>query len=328
MPLHRIKDFDPDYRNHFDEHDLKGLDLYTGNEKIGTVDDILVDDEGQLRYLLVNTGLWILGKKVLFPIGLARIDYEHNRVYADRLTKVQAEALPEYTEDKALGQDYEEQVRNVYRSSSFSPSQGDPAKYGVGYSGASDLEAGGKRETPANYGVGYSGVDSRAVGANNVPGSDREISSNPYNPTTYKYEQEPDLYALTENNHPSLKLYQERLVIDKTRQKTGEAVLSKRVETETATASITIDKERVVVEQIPTSAGTVVKPSEAMFQEGEVSRIEIYEEVPTFQKEAFIREEVRVIKVVDQETATTEETLRREELDINTDGNPVIKPNK
>ncbi len=324
MALHRIKDFDPDYRNHFDQHDVKGLDLYTGNEKIGTVDDILVDDGGQLRYLLVNTGLWILGKKVLFPIGLARIDYDNNRVYADKLTKVQVEALPEYTEDKLMGQDYEEQVRDVYRPSKFNSSQENPANYGVGYGGASDPQARQNQETPVNYGVGYSGVESPTLVENKAAmGNEDGGYVNP-NPSAYSYEQEPDLYALTESNHPSLKLYQERLVANKTRQKTGEAVISKRIETETATASISLDKERVVVEQMPVTGDTVIAPGEATFQGGEVSRIEVYEEVPAFQKEAFVREEVRVSKVVDQETATAEENLRREELDVNTDGSPVI----
>ncbi len=59
MPLHRIKEFDPDYRNHFDNQDVIGSDVYSGNEKIGSVDDLLVDESGNFRYFVVNTGLWI-----------------------------------------------------------------------------------------------------------------------------------------------------------------------------------------------------------------------------------------------------------------------------
>lgn len=117
MALHKIKDFDPDYKMHFDDYDFKGLDLYTGNDKIGSVDDVLVDDEGQLRYLVINTGVWLLGKKVLFPIGRARIDYERDRVYADNLTKAQVEALPEFTNNTTVDYHHEEQVRGVYRGS-------------------------------------------------------------------------------------------------------------------------------------------------------------------------------------------------------------------
>jgi uncharacterized protein (TIGR02271 family) len=303
MALHRIKDFDPDYRNHFDEHDIKGLDLYSNSEKIGSVDDILVDDEGQFRYLIINTGIWILGKKVLFPIGQAHIDYSDRRVYANSLTKDQVEALPEFTDDMTADYDHEEQVRGIYRASLPNRQQ----------------------DAPASYGVGYAGAESAPPTLNTAPILDLEAGYAGYDRDTYTYEAEPDLYALNEQNHPSLKLYEERLVSSKSRQKTGEAVISKRVETETATASVPIDKERIVVERVPSSSGAAVDPDEASFQEGEVSRIEVYEEVPEFHKEAFVREEVRVSKVVDQETVTAEEELRREELDVDADSRPLIQ---
>ncbi len=304
MALHKIKDFDPDYSKHFDNGDVKGLDLYAANEKIGSVEDVLVDDEGQFRYLIINTGLWILGKKVLFPIGRARIDYNDRRVYADNLDKAQVEALPEFTDDLTVDYDHEEKVRGVYRSSTPTAQQNAPAAYGVGYAGADSAPDTLNTSPILNLEAGYAGYDR----------------------DTYTYDKEPDLYSLNEQNHPDLKLYEERLITSKTRQKTGEAVINKRVETETARASVPIDKERVVIERIPTTnSETVAAPSEATFQEGEVARMEVYEEVPEFHKEAFVREEVRVSKVVDQETVTAEETLRREELDINTDGHPVVK---
>jgi uncharacterized protein (TIGR02271 family) len=303
MALYRIKDFDPDYRNHFEEHDIKGLDLYSNNEKIGSVDDVLVDDEGQFRYLIINTGIWILGKKVLFPIGQARIDYNDRRVYADNLTKAQVESLPEFTDDMTVDYDHEEQVRGVYRASLPNMQQ----------------------DAPASYGVGYAGAESAPATLNTAPILDLEAGYAGYDRDTYTYEAEPDLYALNEQNHPNLKLYEERLVSSKSRQKTGEAVITKRVETETATASVPIEKERIVIERVPANPETVINPGEANFQEGEVSRMEVYEEVPEFHKEAFVREEVRVSKVVDQETATAEEELRREELDVDVEGRPLVQ---
>jgi len=48
--------------------------------------------------------------------------------------------------------------------------------------------------------------------------------------------------------------------------------------------------------------------------------IETYEETPDIHKEAFVCEEVKVKKVVDQETVEAQETLRREELDVDTEG--------
>jgi uncharacterized protein (TIGR02271 family) len=317
MALYRIKDFDPDYQIHCDNHDLRGLDLYTGNDKIGSVDDVLVDDQGQLRYLVINTGVWILGKKVLFPIGRSRIDYERNRVYADNLTKAQVEALPEFTNDMTVDYHHEEQVRGVYRNSMRSVEQSVPVEQSV------SVEQSG----PLDY--NYSAT------AGKLPISDSGSTLNPnvahegYDRDSYKYEKEPDLYTLTEQNHPNLKLYEERLVTGKTRQKAGEAVVSKRVETETARASVGIEKERIVVERVPVNGETAIAPGEANFQAGEVSRLDVYEEVPEFRKEAFVREEVRVNKVVDQETVTAEEQLRREELDVkDAKGRPISDSTK
>ncbi|MGI8503907.1 MAG: YsnF/AvaK domain-containing protein, partial [Hassallia sp.] len=142
-----------------------------------------------------------------------------------------------------------------------------------------------------------------------------------YNRDTYNYEHEPSLYNLNDQSNQTLKLYEERLVASKTRVKTGEVSVGKHIETETARVSVPIEKERVVIERVtPTTSEAVVDSRELQFQEGEVARIELYEETPDIHKEAFVREEVRVRKVVDKETVEAQETIRREELDIDTEG--------
>ena len=301
MALHKIKDFDPDYSQHFDDRDVKDMDLYVADEKVGSVDDILVDDNGQFRYLVINTGVWILGKKVLLPIGRAQIDYDRQRVYCQNLTKAQVEALPELTEETTVDYEHEEQVRGVYRASM--PAKQPPTMDTMG----------GTATIPVTTGASMLSVEDGYV----------EQEGYVYDRDTYSHDKEPDLYAMNEDNHPSFKLYEERLVAGKQRQKTGDAVISKRIETETAQASVPIEKERVVIERVPVSGATAVAPGEATFQAGEVSRMDVYEEVPEFHKEAFVREEVRVNKVVDKETATAKEQIRREELDVNIDGHPT-----
>ena len=64
-----------------------------------------------------------------------------------------------------------------------------------------------------------------------------------------------------------------------------------------------------------------------LFHEGEVARVDVYEETPDIHKEAFVREEVRVRKEVDQKVVNAEEQLRREELDVDTQGRPVVDKN-
>jgi len=125
-------------------------------------------------------------------------------------------------------------------------------------------------------------------------------------------------------NTQQVNLYEERLVADKTRVKTGEVNIGKHVETETARVNVPVDKERVVVERTtPTNAGTPVAPGEANFREGEVARVEIYEERADIHKEAVLREEVNIRKEVEHDTVQAEEKIRREELDIDRQGRGV-----
>ncbi|MCC3406181.1 MAG: DUF2382 domain-containing protein [Microcoleus sp. PH2017_10_PVI_O_A] len=283
MALQRIADFEPNYKEEiFAGDDIKGFDVYAGDsdEKVGTVYDALVDETGRFRYLVVDTGIWIFGKKVLLPIGSARFDYGAHRVYATGLrSKAQAEQLPAYNELEPVDYDREEQVRGVYRNQ-----------------GTAASTAAASKATPASY--------------------DR---------SNYSYDMDRPLYETNEQNHQNLKLYEERLVANKQRAKTGEVAVGKRVETETARASVPIEKERVVIERVtPVEAGRVVSVGEADFQSGEVARMEVYEETADIHKEAYVREEVNVRKEVVRSTVDGEETLRREELDIQTDGTPVV----
>lgn len=282
MALQKIEEFYPNYREEiFAGDDIKGFDVYAGDsdEKVGSVYDALVDETGRFRYLVIDTGIWIFGKKVLLPIGSARFDYGARRVYATGLrSKAQAEQLPAYNESEALDYDREEQVRGIYRQQTPTASA------------ASNVSA------PASY--------------------DR---------SNYSYEMDRPLYETNEQNHQTLKLYEERLIANKSRAKTGEVAVGKRVETETARASVPIEKERVVIERVtPVEAGQVVSVGDADFQSGEVARMEVYEETADIHKEAFVREEVSVKKEVVRTTVDGEETLRREELDIKTDGTPVV----
>ncbi|WP_375477495.1 DUF2382 domain-containing protein [uncultured Nostoc sp.] len=320
MVLYKLEDFEPSYQESFDGHDIKGLGVYTQgtDEKVGTVSDVLVDEEGHFRYLVVDLGFWIFGKKVLLPIGRARIDYNVDRVYTIGLTREQAEDLPEFDERQTLDYDYEERVRGVYRQ---------PTNYNLPVEAA----------TPLDPLVGLDPLGSPVTPLGTTPTYARDsytseneppLGTTPTTPSyardSYTYENEPTLYGLNEQDHQTLKLYEERLIASKRRQKTGEVTIGKHVETDTARVAVPVERERVVIERVtPADAGTAVSGREADFREGEVARIEIHEETADVRKEAFLREEVRVRKVVDQDTVETQETVRREELDVNSGNLPI-----
>ncbi|MBE9208325.1 DUF2382 domain-containing protein [Nostoc sp. LEGE 06077] len=298
MALYKLNEFDPDYRESFQGNDIKGLGVYTEgtDEKIGSVNDVLVDDEGHFRYLVVDLGFWIFGKKVLLPVGRSRIDYGRDRVYAVGMTREQAEDLPEFDE-RQVDYDYEERVRGVYRNPKYSSTNVDTAT---------------PLDTTATLDTGYTATPTTPV---TTPTFSRD---------SYNYNEEPSLFGLNEQNHQTLKLYEERLVANKRRQKTGEVNVGKRIETETARVAVPVESEHVVIERItPDDAGRTISPGEADFREGEVARVEIYEETADIRKEAFVREEVRVRKVVEQDTVEAQETIRREELDVNAPGLPI-----
>ncbi|OUL29097.1 photosystem reaction center subunit H [Nostoc sp. T09] len=305
MALYKLDDFDPNYRDTFQGDDIKGLGVYAEgrDEKIGSVSDVLVDDEGHFRYLVVDLGFWIFGKKVLLPIGRARIDYNTDRVYAIGMTREQAEDLPEFNERSGVDYDYEERVRGVYRRP---------------VDATRSVDASSVVDTPTPLDA------SAPLDTNYQPLTTPNYPT--YNRDTYTYDHEPSLYNINERDNQTLKLYEERLIAGKRRQKAGEVAIGKRVETETASVSVPLERERVVIERVtPTDAGSPVAPGEANFREGEVARVEIYEETPEIRKEAVVREEVRVSKVVEQETSEAQATVRREELDVDTTGGLPIE---
>ncbi len=268
MALYKIADLYPNYQESvFAGYRIQDLEVFSDrdNHKVGSVHDLIVDESGRFRYFVIDTGLWIFGKKVLLPVGKVSIDYNLNRVYALGLTREQVENLPEYKDNIVIDYDYEEKVRTGYRGQT------------------------------ANY-----------------------------NRDTYNYDSEPELYAIHENNPQNLKLYEERLVVDKDRFRTGGVTIGKHVETETAKASVPVEKERVVIERTVPKNTEFVNPENVSFGSGEVAQIDVYEETADIRKQAFVAEEVAVRKEVKTDSVEAQETVRRERLDVDVEGNPGL----
>lgn len=275
MALVKLADAYPNYKQEiFGGDDIKGYEAYSAtDEKVGGIHDALVDETGRFRYLVIDTGFWVFGKKVLAPIGRVRMDYDRRRVYITGLTKDQVERLPEYNDSMTVDYDYEERVRGIYRPTTATTAQ---------------------------------------------------VPSSTYDRNTYNYEHDRSLYDTNEQNHQKIKLYEERLLTSKHREKTGEVAVGKHVETETARVSVPIEKERVIIERSNPTDTREVTPGTADFHEGEVARMEVYEETADIQKKAYVREEVSIRKEVERDTVEATETIRREELDIDVDGKPMI----
>jgi hypothetical protein len=86
--------------------DLTGYPIAAVDGDIGHVDEATNELLGS-SYLVVDTGPWIFGRKVLLPAGVVeRIDTVEHKVYVDR-TKDQIKNSPEFDEleDDAMYRD-------------------------------------------------------------------------------------------------------------------------------------------------------------------------------------------------------------------------------
>jgi uncharacterized protein (TIGR02271 family) len=327
MVLFRLDDFDTNFHQNVGERDIKKYDVYSDirDEKVGSIKDVLVDETGSIRYLVVDTNFWVNSKQVLLPIGRCRIDDTNRYVYAKGLTKEQVEYLPEFDDLKRVNYDYEERVRGVYRTSFIEA----PLETMTPLETEVPLEAPIHSDLPL---IGNQSRQERTI-HKEIPAYaepkerfiPEPVTRQPvYNRETYSYHEEPDLYQINEQEHNTLKLYEERLIANTHRVKTGEVTVGKHTETEIARVAVPVEKERVIVERTtPADAGRVVSRNEADFGNKEFVRMDIYEEVPDIQKQAVVREEVRVSKVVEQDTVEAQEKVRREKLDVNTNDGQI-----
>lgn len=248
------------------------------------------------------------------------------------LSREQVENLPEYDGSAPVDFDYEERVRGVYRGGTPNTAMGTTGYADTAGTSTTPIEAGASLDTPValtDTDVSRSDVTHRQTDRDVLPvgrRDARDVVNSPmtYDRDTYRYDNDRSLFDINDRDHQNLRLYEERLIANKQRQKTGEVIVGKHVETETAHVSVPVERERVVIERTTSSdIGAVANPGEA-FREGEVARMEVYEEVPDIRKETIVREEVNVRKEVTQETVEANDTIRRERLDINREGNAII----
>ena len=94
--------------------DLTGFEVEAQDGSIGKVDEA-THDVGE-SYLVVDTGMWIFGQKVMLPAGLVeRVDRDEEKVYVER-TKDEIEHAPEFDKDNYGSEDYRSSVGGYYGS--------------------------------------------------------------------------------------------------------------------------------------------------------------------------------------------------------------------
>ena len=95
-----------------DGRDLTGYKVEAVDGSIGKIDGAS-NDVGQ-SYVIVDTGPWILGMKVMLPAGvIERVDDDEEKVWVDR-TKDQIKNAPEYDESMLDDRDYRGELGSYY----------------------------------------------------------------------------------------------------------------------------------------------------------------------------------------------------------------------
>ncbi|MFI6600539.1 PRC-barrel domain-containing protein [Nonomuraea sp. NPDC050536] len=98
---------------------LIGFDVEATDGKIGSVDEEsnAVGDS----YLVVDTGFWIFGKKVVMPANtITRIDTQNQKVFLAR-TKEEIKDAPEFDEDTYKDPGYRQQLGDYYGRFPYQP---------------------------------------------------------------------------------------------------------------------------------------------------------------------------------------------------------------
>jgi hypothetical protein len=92
--------------------DLSGLKVEARDGDIGKVDE--ATDEVGASYIVVDTGPWIFGKKVVLPAGvIERIDVDDSRIVVS-LTKDQIKDSPEYDPNTYRSENYRSRLGSYY----------------------------------------------------------------------------------------------------------------------------------------------------------------------------------------------------------------------
>ena len=92
--------------------DLTGYHVEALDGGIGKIDE--ASNEIGSSYIVVDTGPWIFGKKVMLPAGVVmRVDKDEEKVYANR-TKDQIKNAPEFDDNMIKDEGYRGRLGSYY----------------------------------------------------------------------------------------------------------------------------------------------------------------------------------------------------------------------
>ena len=99
----------------FSFEELRGYRIRAADDEIGSVDDVLFEDTTSIvRYLVVETGGWLFGRKVLLAAAaIGPVDHEA-RAITTALTTRQLKDSPGIDADQPVSRQHEEALHSYY----------------------------------------------------------------------------------------------------------------------------------------------------------------------------------------------------------------------
>ena len=112
MGMYEIWAFETDMRPSVSSDEMVGYKVEALDGSIGKIDS--ASTETGSSSIVVDTGPWILGKKVMLPAGvIERVDPKEERVYVNR-TKDQIKNAPEFDDSRREDPAYRDQLGGYY----------------------------------------------------------------------------------------------------------------------------------------------------------------------------------------------------------------------
>lgn len=264
MPLYSINDFYSGYRNSSAQFDIRNFEIYNDrNEHIGRVMDTLLDQAGNLQYLVVEVGARRT-KQVLLSVQQAYIDPQSRYIYLNGLSPRQVDRLPAYHSGPSMPVS-SEPVQPIYQMRSLEDS--------------APLEASAPLEgyyAPAPASVHPSVPSPQPPIPPYTPPLVEPVPVQPAPPAVEYFTQAPEVVpspspvvppatAYSQQSRPEaivpppatasevvqeqvIPLREERLIVDQKKRKVGEVVVRKEIETEII--EVPVQREKLIVEQV------------------------------------------------------------------------------
>ena len=273
---------------------LEGYQAYDVHyEKIGTVDDLFVDDDDRPKYVGVKTGL--LGTRTtLIPIELVRVNDKRKliEVEADKNTIKEG---PTFGDDREITSEFEQRVLSYYRAEIEQVSS---TGREAGLAHYPDAPRDGRVELrPGEHAMrtrGHSGEEDRLSAARS--GMDRESGE-----------------EFGSKDEVRVQRVEEELRAGTRKREAGGVRVRKQVRTDRERLAVPKKRQEVRMERVPIEEGAAV--SEPEIGDDEI-RIPVIEEEIVIEKRPVVKEEIRLRKEVVEEEEVVEEDVRKEEVDI------------